>query len=129
MSLLNAILILGAFVLVFGGLIGLLYLKWIWPYLAVRKSPSADVTLIKARLGGDGHRVVDVVRTGREITDEYRSPTRVFRIYSVAVEYPDGAKVMRNIGVACTLMSAPYLVAYENGARKPLWTQYQASLP
>ena len=133
MGLLNAILILGVFALAFLGLIGALYLKWVWPYLAVRRSPAADVTLIKARLGGEGHRVIEVVRTGSEIADEWVAVrpgiTRVFRIYRVTIQYPDQTETGVDVGVACTLISAPYLVTYENGKRKGLWTRYQASLP
>ena len=133
MGLLNDILFLGVLALVPLGLLGALYLKWIWPYLAVRKSPAADITLIRARLGGEGHRVIDVARTGREITDEWvagrPSLTRVFRIYRVTIQYPDHTETGIDVGVACTLISSPYLVTYEHGKRKALWTRYQASLP
>lgn len=114
------------------GLCAGLFAKWVWPYFAVRKTPAADVMLIKVRLGGEGHRVVDVTRWGQEIKDEYLARgariVRVFRIYRVEIQYPDRSTVMRDIGVACTLFGAPYLVTYESGRRKGLWTHHQASL-
>jgi len=115
-------------VAIFGGFSALIYFSFVRPFIAVRASPASDVTLIKARMGGEGHRVLEITRDGNDWLIE-RGGAKTWRKYSVVIQYPDGSRVVRIVGVSTTVVFAPYLVTYEGGSRQPLWTHHQASLP
>jgi hypothetical protein len=104
------------------GLIGVIfYLAYGWPFVAARKSPPSDITKIKVRLDGEAHRVVDIRRSGTDWAFESRTIT-AWRKYDLEVVYPDGTRVPRTVGVRCTLLSEPSLVAYKEGVRTGIWT-------
>jgi hypothetical protein len=120
-----ATIILSIPFLILGALLFLIFGR---PFVALRKSPPSDITLIKARLDGEAHRVIEVVRNGSDSQVD-RAGAKTWRRYDLVVQYPDGSRVPRTVGVSTSLIFARSLVTYEHGVRKGLWTHHQASLP
>jgi hypothetical protein len=100
---------------------GLIFLGYVWPFLAARKSPPSDLSKIKLRMDSEAHRVIDIQRNGTDWSMDRRGVT-AWRKYDVLTAYPDGTRVTRSIGVPCTLLSEASLVAYKDGVRAGIWT-------
>ena len=115
-------------VAIFCAFAALIYFSFVWPFIAARASPPSDLTQIKVRMDGEGRRVLNVERDGVDWTVE-RGGAKTWRKYRLVIQYSDGTRVPRIVGVHSTLFSKPDLVIYKDGVRSGLWTQAQASLP
>jgi hypothetical protein len=107
-------------------LVGLFFLL-AWPWLAVLRSPQADLTRIQQQVEEEGDRIVEVERDGTDWLFQSSSFT-TFRKYRLVTEATDGSHTTRVIGVHCTLARRPSLVIYEDGRRAGLWGDGPLSL-